>query len=511
MMMALFRGSERSHGIHGAPTQDRGKKKWEIKRSARTVEGPATAEAWARHLSADSPLGIPPLLDDGTCLWGSIDVDSYEDNGELVAAATDAGLVPARSKSGGLHLFLFLAEPMAAAEVQAILAALRDQLGLPESTEIFPKQTSASNGSHANWLCMPYLGTTFEGRLSEQHGLRRNGLDMTLGEFLRVAEKSWWKAADARGIVRSRSAVPTDDSGLPLPGAPRCLREKAAAGIEEGERNDTLLAMGIYAKRQHPRDWKERLDEYNRLHLRPPLPSEEVSTAIRSLTRKDFEYKRNGRPICAGCTRPECLLALAGAGTEHAPAITRIVQIPKDPPLWSIWIGNQVVENLSTEDAYNFRRFAKVCLERLRLPLPKTTGKAWEQMWQTVEIEVGDSEEDVGADDAFRQLLEDFLVNRTRGERIEDILVGRPWEDTDERRHYFRMADLMKSVQREADMHLRKVADSSYIRRQIRGLGGDCFGNRTIKGKTVRLWWVPSEAFQPTPTPDTRAVPDAGV
>jgi hypothetical protein len=102
-----------------------------------------------------------PITEDGTCQWGSIDVDSYDDNPTLIASATEAGLVPCRSKSGGLHLFLFLAEAMAAAEVQAALAALRDRLDLPESTELFPKQTTLGEGDHGNWLCMPYLGTTY--------------------------------------------------------------------------------------------------------------------------------------------------------------------------------------------------------------------------------------------------------------------------------------------------------------------------------------------------------------
>ena len=50
---------------------------------------------------------------------------------------------------------------------------------------------------------------------------------------------------------------------------------------------------------------------------------------------------------------------------------------------------------------------------------------------------VVEAEEDTTRGGEFRELLEDFLTNRTRGQRREDLLRGAPYEDEEQQRHYF--------------------------------------------------------------------------
>src|SRR5262249_50005628 len=146
--------------------------------TARTLREPVTLGLWEEHLSGARPLGIVPIRPDGTCWWGSIDVDVYEghDWTSLIKRVKDAKLrlVPVRSKSGGLHLFAFFIEPVASSTVQTWLRGVASQFGLGRP-EIFPKQTEMSEDACGNWMCMPYLGTTYEGRLAEQVGLHPDG------------------------------------------------------------------------------------------------------------------------------------------------------------------------------------------------------------------------------------------------------------------------------------------------------------------------------------------------
>ena len=74
-MMALFAGFASAHGTHGEPVQDG--LKWAIKTTARTVREPVTKQLWEKHLRGEISLGVIPIREDGTCSWGSIDVDQY--------------------------------------------------------------------------------------------------------------------------------------------------------------------------------------------------------------------------------------------------------------------------------------------------------------------------------------------------------------------------------------------------------------------------------------------------
>jgi hypothetical protein len=128
--MALFSGHEDAHGTHGEPEQKG--LKWEIKSTAKTLREPVTTELWRKHLAGERPLGVIPIRWDSTCSWGSIDVDDYTNDllGLISRVAQEKlPLVPCRSKSRGLHLFLFTTAPVAADVMQSALRNMAASLG----------------------------------------------------------------------------------------------------------------------------------------------------------------------------------------------------------------------------------------------------------------------------------------------------------------------------------------------------------------------------------------------
>jgi len=126
---SLFVGNSRSHG------------KWNPATGAmRTDRVAATATEYAAHLNGKEGLGAVPILDDGTIKFAAIDIDNHGDDKDIdllpmvkVAAALSLPLLLCRSKSGGIHCYLFGSEPLNARSVRTLLTDWAGKIGYPSA------------------------------------------------------------------------------------------------------------------------------------------------------------------------------------------------------------------------------------------------------------------------------------------------------------------------------------------------------------------------------------------
>ena len=154
----LFCGLDVAYGeyyLNGERDHKTGKEKGR----ATTKRGPVTNELFQRHLNGEINLGIIPIRSDNMCTWGCIDVDKYDiDFKNLIKEFRKKNypLVPYRSKSGGLHLFLHTSELVSASDMIDKLHELAADLGL-SGCEIFPKQRKimVHKNDLGNWLNIP--------------------------------------------------------------------------------------------------------------------------------------------------------------------------------------------------------------------------------------------------------------------------------------------------------------------------------------------------------------------
>lgn len=510
-MLRLFEGNEGASGTHGEPEWWADKNKWGIKPTAVTLRTAVTEQLWEQHLAGTRPLGVVPIRNDSSCVWASIDFDEYDaDLPALVRRVDELNLplVPVRSKSGGLHLFLFMAQPQPAELVIACLRDVAARVGVAGS-EIFPKQghVLAERGDIGNWMCMPYLGTTYGGKLANQAGLTVDGQDMSIGAFLDLAESSRLWGKEFEELARRRPAASTNGSGkghVHLGGTafsdgPPCLQHLAAMGVQPGGQNNTLLMMGIYYKQKDPENWKALLEQANNTYLQPPGSHEGLAMTIASLEKKEYNYTCKKDPMASHCDSVLCMTRKFGVGDGgNFPRISGISKLNTEPPIWFVDIDDQRVE-LGTDELQNYMRFHKVAMDKLNRSYGLMKQSSWMQMLNGAmrNLFIIDAPADVGAGETFRELLEEFLTNRTRGQSKEDILTGRPWEDVDEKRHYFRMGDLIKHLQREG---MREVTRPR-VGQRLKALGGSStFFN--IKGHGTNVWFVPVDVIHKTPEID---------
>jgi hypothetical protein len=116
--------------------------------------------AFACHAIADRDIGVYPRRDDGTCKWGCVDIDSgdFSEALSVYGGLKDAGLRPwiEASKSKGFHVWVFAADWIDAPLMRSILVEVVRHAGLPEKTEINPKQTTSTDKHVGNCVRLPY-------------------------------------------------------------------------------------------------------------------------------------------------------------------------------------------------------------------------------------------------------------------------------------------------------------------------------------------------------------------
>lgn len=525
--MDLFRGSETIHGTHGEPVLDDTGVKWAIKKTARTLRGPASLERWELHLTGKSPLGVVPIMNDNNCCWGSIDIDDYEVDAIDVIKRLEAAklpLVPGRSKSGGLHLFCFAIDPVPAELMQGALRDVAASLGFAGS-EIFPKQTRilVEHGDQGNWMVMPYFGGDFGGRLKFQYGLKKTGAEMTIDEFLSFAEKRRVTEAQLEELKVNRKVAVNGKKltkvnghavtrGPPFSNGPPCLQHMAEGGFPADGRKRAIFMIGIFLKRAYPDNWEKMLEADNQKYMRPPLPADEITSVRKSLLKKEpaqYEYTCKEQPMASHCSSVICRGRKFGVGTGGAyPTIEALSKLTSDPPLWFVDIPGAHIA-MTTEELTSYRKFHTLCVAKASVVFKLIRDDVWisilsEAVAGSTRIEAST---DIGRPGIFLELLEEFLTNRVRGERKEDLLRGAPWEDEDNGRFMFPLRALESFLQREGLKDIKRPE----ITFMIKNLGGE-HTTEDIKGRrNLNFWCVPSSAINRAPVLDAPKEKDDGL
>ncbi len=502
-MHVLFRGHSGGHGTYGQEERSAGRKKTEIKKTARTLREGPTVGLWEQHLAGTRPLGVIPVNSDGECWWGAIDVDRYDlSHMDIVRRVTHMRLplTVCRSKSGGAHLLVFCSEPVPATTIVAKLREWAAALGYGDC-EIFPKQTEIleDRGDLGNWLNMPY----FDASRGDRYAVSADGRGLSLERFLDHAEKS---RITLDQLEDASPGAASDDAELA--DGPPCLQHLAGVGVGEGGRNNALFAFGVLAKKKFPDSWEKKVEDWNQKFFSPPLGTEEVLLVLRSLRKKEYSYRCKDQPICSHCDARTCKTRKHGVGADAAPDISSISILDTTPPLFFVVLTSGGTVECTADDILSSRAFQRAALEQLRTLLPLYKQEAWmgrvqECLEQAVMIE---APREVGTAGAFHDLLEQFCTDRHAAQARDEILLGKPWLDEDSGRYYFRLADLMS--------HLERVRFRDMTRQQvtarIREIGGghDFFN---LRGRGANVWWVGEEAFsvQSTPhaTPRTQESP----
>lgn len=465
-----------------------------------TKQAPVTVELWEQHLSGVQRLGVVPIRDDNTVVFGALDIDSYKDFDVAAlskkVAALGLPLVVCKSKSGGAHLYCFAKEPVQAVLMIARLREMLTLLGLPQMTEVFPKQAimDAERGDLGSWLNMPY----FEGTRTMVYAILGDGRGLSASEFLDVA------GLTEQGHEFFTGSVTAGSSNDYFPDAPPCLQRLALTKMSEGGRNNGFVSVCVYLKRAFPDDWKERARTYGALFFDPPLPLDEIVTTIGSVTRRGtYRYGCQKEPLKAVCDSAVCRTRKYGVGrgggggemtedNQEIPQFPTLGQLRKlltEPPMWFMDV-NDIPVRFSTDELVTPRLFQKRLVETINVCPPQPTATAWQRIIQEKMDTVLEMEapEDTSPGGRLWVHMEHFCT-REPADKKDDVTSGQIYNESGFT--WFRFLKFKDFLERA---HFKDLEDHE-IFAELRERGAKTTTWK-LSNKLVRVWGVPK--FQET-------------
>jgi len=497
----LFLGYEHARGEYTiVGTNARGK----VQGNASTVAGGPTIEHWKQHIAGTHNLGVVPLRADDSVHWGCIDIDKIGiDHTELEKLCEPLPVVVARSKSGGAHVYLFLAQPLPARIVRARLTHWAAFLGHP-GVEIFPKQIERVDATDiGNWLNMPYQASDMTLRYAFKAGQR-----LTMLEFLDYAESRRVTLeqldeikveAPKRGpklATSSGKRAPPPLKGTLFLDGPPCLQVLTADPLQEGTRNSILFNIAVYLRKRHPESWQEKLSYANKQLLDPPLGEREIQTIVKSVSRKTYTFTCKQAPLEGVCNRPVCVAREFGVGTTTAEQtggldVTHVKKIQAgDEVYWEITISDHVVR-LRTKELMSQDKFCEVCMERANFVWQKMPAPRWAFLLQRW-LDMADTEIaplEASRIGQFGTIIHQFCNGNVQAHAENEIVLGKPYRDAGSNRTLFTPMALLNYLNHQR-FQFTDVKEVWAMLKQVGGTDTEI----TVVGRKIAAWSVPTTA-----------------
>ena len=479
----LFKGLDRAHGAFKVTDTSK------VKHGGRaqTMKEPYTVRLWEDHLEGKQGLGVVPINDNNSCFFGAIDIDEYNlDHAKLVKKLNeiDVKLFPCRSKSGGMHVYLFTREEVPAAAMRAKLQMIAVELGFGGS-EIFPKQSQilSSRGDVGSWINMPY----FNKEDTNRYAFGQDCSQLPSQRFIEVALRERYERTEFQAISLERDGDVGD--------GPPCLQFLCGSGFPEGTRNDGLFNIGVYLRKRSPDTWRTEIETYNHEYFKPPLGIAEIKEIIKSVSKKDYTFTCSRPPIASHCNITECRSRKFGIGGDNAlPRMHSLTKFDTDPPIWFLDVDGGGRLELNTDDLQTQKRFQKRCMEVLNMMPTKIREAEWAKMINDLmgECSIIEAPPDASVTGQLVEHVHNFLSQRAMGDKKEDLTKGKPVRLGES--SFFRSADLIAYLDRHnfRDYKVNKI--TSVLRQN--GAEHHFFN---VDGKGINCWKLDGVVHKPKP------------
>ena len=301
---------------------------------------PITEDDYRLHLHGKKSIGIQPCDDNGLACFGAIDIDPkiYKDLDIKkyldIIQEKELPLIPIKSKSGGLHLYLFTKEFVKAKVIRDFLEQVLFLFKLPITTEIFPKQTklgSDTNGNkvNGNFINLPYFNK------SERVALDPSGKEMPLDLFLKVVEINKADIEKLENISNDLIKKELTGGAEEFKDGPPCLEILSKNKMKDG-RDRFLYNYMVMAKKKYPDNWGKMVLKAGRNYFEfdQIWTDDYIEKKIKHWEKQEKGHTCHDDLLAPVCIKSECVKRKFGIISDKKinwPLMTNLIKVDFKP------------------------------------------------------------------------------------------------------------------------------------------------------------------------------------
>ena len=304
-----------------------------------------TNDIYQQHIKGELSIGIQPCTEDSEVKFGVIDIDpkDYADFNKKdyidVIQQYELPLLPVESKSGGLHLFIFMDKFTDASLIKSFLTNLLSLFGLKQDTEIFPKQTQLTKDSETGqlrpgqFINLPYFG-------EERKALNVDGTKFTLDQFIKVISANLVTKERLKEItegIENKSMEGVDEEFIE---GPPCLAaiSKIANRSDFDGKDRFMYNYHVMVKMKYPDNWEQKVMnapvKYFAGQHANAWDKKFLGQKVKSWNRSSKGYTCTESRLSEHCKKGICVKkkfgVLRGAKGSY-PVLTNLKKIDLDP------------------------------------------------------------------------------------------------------------------------------------------------------------------------------------
>ena len=409
----LFKGKTNTYVRNELPKEkpEAGQK---IKTKITNNEGTVDKDLLLHHLNGDFGVGICPVNAEGKCFFGVLDIDYYKGKIKRVLQFIkdyQLPLLPFRSKSGGLHVYLMLAKPVSAKSMREVLNQIiyyfsLDMLYGKAKVEVFPKQEKAEGFGSS--VTLPY----FNADNPYTYLLDLDGNPVPFREAMDYIQHHLTSLEEVKKAIEN----------LPYNDAPPCIQRiliSEEVGGEDTGRNNFIFSFAVYAKKKWGNGFEDYVKEVNE-HFEVPLEDAVVEQTCTSVREHEYIYKCKDIPCNSYCDKPACRKREFGLGKDkgHFTGIDygQLYRYKTAEPYY-VWklrlLGQEVwVDVVFKDEGYllDQKNFAKMCVRYLNQAPMQVSNNDWYAVLNSILPNIEDVEVKQESDTSSLSMLKTTFI-----------------------------------------------------------------------------------------------------
>ena len=478
----LFTGLTENFGKADMSKAELDKEKNKIKPPYVWSGEPVTPTHYQQHLDGKISIGIQPCTREGKVSFGCIDVDPSNYKDFKVSALLflieqhELPVVPCRSKSGGLHIYLFMKEEISAQTMRDALLTLLLPLQLKRTTELYPKQVELvpdEKGNLAgNFINLPYHNKNETTR----YAVNKNNEPLSLEEFIKTAQNCKLTAADLNNLITKCNEAVLKGGAPEFADGPCCLQRLSKSKLTDG-RDRFMYNYMVFAKKKYKDKWQDKVSAANYSYLIDPWDKAHLDKKIKAWDKDTAGHTCNDEIIGPQCMKHICVKRAFGVvsdATKAFPLISGLQILYYTIPVLRFMVEkpNGTPVQCEATDPTTFTTQRKllniIWLQAHFMPEPLNPTKYREFLNQVIKnptvIRPAEGTEDK---DQLYPHLYDFCINGIKATKKSEIRGGLCW--TEGGYHYFLFSSFFetlptrwKASSKDTGIILKKYYDAEF-------------------------------------------------